>query len=579
MFILRWIWKNLKGYRLLYISALTIIALYHTMYIISPYFTQQIIDTFIFNDNAKENLQNNLPLFFAMLGGMVGFTFIRTVMEYTGIMMCEKASQGLLFRVKEYLFHNIQSQDASFYDQYRTGDIMTRLSSDLEMVRHSLAWVFRAIIESVVLYTTSAIYFFYLDPLMAICILALTPVIFGITFLFLRRIGPMYVALRDKLSSMNTSAEENISGNRVVRAFAREEYEIQRFDEKNIAYSQANKNAVIEWLKFFPYIEITAYGLSVVQLLAGGLFVIFGRLSMGEFTAFAALIWTIANPMHFIGNIINDLQRFTASANKIIEVYYSYSKILDRADAVDRPERFKGAVTFENVSFQFGGQTVLKNINLSIKPGQTIAIMGETGSGKTTLVNLIPRIYDVSSGRVLVDGEDVRMLKLKQLRKNIGIATQDVLLFSDTVEGNIAFGNIDMPMEDVIKYAEMAAADEFIRNMPEGYDTIVGERGIGLSGGQKQRIALARALAIKPAILILDDTTSAVDSETEQYIRNNLKNLDFPCTKIIIAQRISTAKNADQIIILQNGEITQTGTHDELIQTDGYYRDVYELQS
>lgn len=332
------------------------------------------------------------------------------------------------------------------------------------------------------------------------------------------------------------------------------------------------------WLKFFPFLETTAQSLSVIMLICGGIFVVNGRISMGQYAAFSGLIWTLSNPMRTLGNIVNDLQRFSASANKIIEIYYGSPKIVDRNDAVDKPERFKGSVEFDHVSFSYGNTEVLKDITFSVEPGETVVIMGETGSGKTTLAELIPRIYDVKSGEVRVDGISVNRLKLNQLRHNIGFATQDVLLYSDTIDGNISFGDSDMPEEDVVKYAKAADADGFVRKLSDGYNTIVGERGVGLSGGQKQRISLARALAVKPAILILDDTTSAVDLETEKHIQQALADLDFPCTKIIIAQRISTAKYADKIIVLKDGMIQEQGTHDELIKNNGYYREVYDLQ-
>ena len=332
------------------------------------------------------------------------------------------------------------------------------------------------------------------------------------------------------------------------------------------------------WLKFFPFLETTAQSLSVIMLIAGGLFVVFGRISLGQYAAFSGLIWTLSNPMRTLGNIVNDLQRFSASANKIIEIYYGSPRIVDRNDAVDKPERFDGRVEFDHVSFSYGDTKVLNDISFSVDPGETVVIMGETGSGKTTLAELIPRIYDTSGGEVRVDGVNVNRLKLNQLRHNIGFATQDVLLYSDTIDGNICFGDSDMPEEDVVKYAKAADADGFVRKLSDGYETIVGERGVGLSGGQKQRISLARALAVRPAILILDDTTSAVDLETEKHIQNSLANLDFPCTKIIIAQRISTAKYADKIIVLKDGKILEQGTHDELIKQNGYYREVYDLQ-
>ncbi len=578
MFLFRWLWKNMKGCRGIYIVALFMTVICQSMYILTPYFTQQITDTFIINENAAENLQNHSDLLVGMLIAMVGFTLLRGCLQYGGNMMYEHSSQMLIYNVRKVLFDNIEKQDAQFYNFYRTGDIMTRVTGDLEMVRHSIAWIIKTMVECVVLFSASIIFFFSIDWLMALCLLALTPVILFVTWLLKRKAGPRWVELRERLSTMNTAAEENISGNRVIKAFAREDYEIEQFDKYSKAYNTANKNAAFTWLKFFPYLEITAQALSVVMLVCGGIFVINGRITFGEYTAFSGLIWTLSNPMRTLGNIVNDLQRFTASANKIIEIYYGTPRIVDRSDAVDKPERFMGKVEFENVSFSYGGTKVLDDVSFEIAPGETVVIMGETGSGKTTLVDLIPRIYDVDSGSVKVDGVDVTRLKLKQLRGNIGVATQDVLLYSDTVEGNICFGDTDMPEEDVYTVAKAADADGFIRRLSDGYDTIVGERGVGLSGGQKQRISLARALAVKPAILILDDTTSAVDLETEKHIQDALNSLDFNCTKIIIAQRISTARHADKIIVLKDGKILEQGTHDELILKDGYYREVYELQ-
>lgn len=578
MFLLRWLWKNMEGYRKRYIFALFLTVICQSMYIITPLLSQQIIDLFIDSENASEFLKANVSLLVTMVLCMIGFTFLRTCIQYSANMLYETASQGLIYRVRKVLYDNISAQDASFYGYFRTGDIMTRMSGDMDMVRHSVAWIFKTILESVVLFGASVVYFFVLDPLMALALLALTPVIFFVTYFFNRKIGPMYVDLRERMSQLNTAAEENISGNRVVKAFAREDYEIARFDEKNSDYSKQNKATALTWLKFYPVIEITAQALTVVQLIVGGIFCITGRLTIGEYAAFGGLIWTLANPMRTVGTIINDLQRFTASANKIIEIYYGKSKIADREDAKPLTERLRGDIEFKDVSFRYGKSTVLHDINLKINAGETVAIMGETGSGKTTLVELIARIYDPACGKVEVDGTDVRMLKLKELRSNIGMATQDVLLFSDTIEGNVAFGDTSLSEDDVRKYARYADADGFIGKMPEGYDTIIGERGVGLSGGQKQRIALARALAVKPSILVLDDTTSAVDLETEKHIQDSLRNLDFPCTKIIIAQRISSTKDADKIVVLQNGTIADTGTHAELIAREGYYKEVYDLQ-
>ncbi len=581
MFQIKWIWENMKGYRGRYIFALCLTVIGQIMYITNPIFSQKIVDEFIYSNDPVKAIAEHKDVLIGLCLCIIVFTLVRTTIQFSANMLYEKCSQGMLSKIRSYLFKNVQRQDMSFYDKNTTGDLMTRLSGDLDMVRHTVAWIIKTLLESITLFLTTSVYFIVLDPLMALCLIALTPIIFIISVIFKNKIGPKYVDLRERLSQLNTQAQENIAGNRVVRAFAREDYEIDRFQDKNKEYARANKEAALTWLDFFPFIETTAQGLTVIQLIAGGIFVITGRLTMGEYVAFGALIWTLSNPMRTIGTLINDFQHFLASANKIIEVYYSRPLIADRPDAVDMPEHFKGDIEFKDVVFGYDDKsTVLNGINIKINSGETVAIMGETGSGKTSLINLIPRFYDVRSGEVLVDGVNVRRMKLHQLRSNIGVAMQDVILWSDTIDGNISFYDTDMSEEDVHYFAKLSDADEFIQKLPEGYDTIIGERGVGLSGGQKQRISLARALAMRPSILILDDTTSAVDLETEKEIQHNLADLDFKCTKIIIAQRISSAKNADKIIILKDGKISECGTHDELLKnSDGYYSEIYRLQN
>ena len=578
---LQWLWDNMEGSRLLYVCAMIGTVVYNMLQLTVPFFSGKIVDTFLTGENARQNLSEHPDQFYLLLALMVGLTVFRCAIVYWDCMAYERVSQQVLFRVRNFLYDKIQRQDMKFYGTYRTGDLMTRVTGDLDAVRHMVAWVVRMVMEAIALVSSTAIYFIVMDWQLAFCLLIVAPLIFFIIYVFKLLVAPMHALLREKLAYMNTVAQENIAGNRVVKAFAREDFEIEKFDDCNSDYRDTNKKTAKVWLRFYPFVETLANLLSVILLLAGGLFLIGGKLSMGEYVAFSGLIWAIANPMRQLGNVMNEFQRFSAASAKVMEIYYSEPEIVDAPDAVDKPERFKGEVEFKNVSFRYADAKlpVLEHISFTAKPGQTIAIMGETGCGKTSLIHLIPRFYEPVEGEILIDGVNINKLKLSQLRKNIGLATQDVLLYSDTIDGNIAYGDGSISKEEVVRFAKYSAASDFIAKMPEGYETIVGERGVGLSGGQKQRISLARALAVRPSILILDDTTSAVDLETEKEIQESLRHLDFPCTKIIIAQRISTTKDADQILIMQHGEITERGTHEELIKQGGYYAELVKLQA
>ncbi|MCM1264132.1 MAG: ABC transporter ATP-binding protein/permease [Butyrivibrio sp.] len=578
---LAWLWENMKGYRALYIISLIGTMIYSMMQLAVPYLSQSIIDLFLSGEQAAENLTAKRDLFWHLIIAMVVFTLIRTSIVYLSCMGSEKVSQKVLYRIRTYLFDKIERQDMHFYAAYRTGDLMTRMTGDLDAVRHMIAWVIRTIVESLSLMGATVVYFLYMDWRLALCMFAIAPFIFLIIILFKNKVAPRHKALREKLAQMNTIAQENISGNRVVKAFAREKYEIEKFDECNTSYSQTNRKTALTWLTYYPYVESAANLMPVALLLVGGIFLIKDQITMGQYVAFSSLIWAIANPMRQLGNIMNEFQRFAAASEKVMEIYYSEPEIVDKPDAIDRQERFAGKIEFKNVSFKYadGKLPILHDVSFIAEPGETVAIMGETGCGKTSLIQLIPRFYEPTEGEVLVDDIPVQDMKLHQLRKNIGLATQDVLLYSDSIDGNIAFGDSHITQDQVVKFARYSAASDFIARMPEGYDTIVGERGVGLSGGQKQRISLARALAVRPSILILDDTTSAVDMETEKQIQHSLNELDFPCTKIIIAQRISTTKYADKILVLQDGRITESGTHEELIAKKGYYYQVVKLQT
>ena len=571
MFPIRWLWKNMgKKYRVMFAVALVLSAVTSTMLLINPYLTSLLINDVIMAQNAD-------PLI-PLLVGMMAVQLARLGMRFVMIVFFEKSSQHVIYNLRIRLFEVLQYQESAFFDRNRTGDLMTRLSGDLDWCRHFLSYLCYQIVDCVVMFTSTLIFFFFVNWQLTLALLAVTPLLMIITKVYSRMVHPRFVAMRDRLADMNTAAQENIAGNRVVKAFTREDYERERFHEKNKDYRDANLSINKLWLTFYPFIETLANLMTLITIFLGGFFIMRGELTAGGLSIFTSLAWALANPMRNLGNLVNDIQRFFTSANKIIEIYYGRPLITDRPDAEDHP-KMQGHIEFDDVSFSFGPVKVLDHVSFEVKPGQTLAIMGPTGSGKTTIINLLSRFYDVKGGCIRVDGCDVRRWKLQQLRGSIGTATQEVFLFSDTVEGNVAFGDTSLSEEDAHDFARRAAADDFISKMPEGYDTIVGERGVGLSGGQKQRIALARAMAIRPSVLVLDDTTSAVDMETEKYIQEQLRQLPFPCTKIIIAQRISSAKDADQILVLQHGKIAERGTHEELLRNHGYYWETFALQN
>lgn len=571
MFRLKWLWKYMGKKRHLFVIGLILSAITSAMLIINPMLSQRLIDEVI----TPQNTALLLPL----LGAMMVVQLLRLSLRYIMVICLEKNSQQMLDDVRRKMFDVIQNQDHIFFNRIRTGDLMTRMTNDLDMIRHSLAWISYMSVDSIVIFLVTLIYLFTVNWKLTLCLAAITPFILIITRVFSKIIHPMYVTLRARLSSLNTVAQENIEGNRVVKAFAREEFEKQKFDEKNQEFRESNLKATYVGVKFTPVIDLLSQSLTVITLLAGGIFMMNGELTAGEMLAFSSLTWALANPLKNLAMIINDIQRFSASSSMIIEIFYAQPTIVDHATAKEPDHRLHGEISFDHVNLKVSGHTILEDIDIHVPAGHTLGVMGTTGSGKTSLVNLLNRFYDVSSGSVSIDGIDVREIPLNSLRRSVSMAMQDVFLFSDTVEGNIAYGDTSMTFDEVRACAKAADADGFINRMQDGYDTLIGERGVGLSGGQRQRISLARAIAMKPSILILDDTTSAVDMETEKYIQHQLRNLPFPCTKVMIAQKVSSVQDADEIIILDEGKIIERGTHEELLEKRGYYYGIWALQN
>ncbi|EKZ4888086.1 ABC transporter ATP-binding protein [Listeria monocytogenes] len=568
---MKWIWQYVRKYRLLMIGVFILIFIASGISIIYPLLGGKVIDDVVY--------QNKTNLLIPLLLIMIISTIIRTICRYTYQIMCERIGQNSLFRIREDLYKKLQSLDFDFFNNTRVGDIMARMTGDTDAIRHFVSWVSYNILENVFLFSFAIIIMATIDWKLTLALVILTPLIAILTMKMSSKAQPVFYEIRESFSRLNSMVEENISGNRVVKAFAREDFEMKKFHEHNEDFKKRNLDSADVSRTYLPVLDSLAGMLVVITLIFGGYLVIKGQMTLGDLVAFNGFLWMLNGPMRMSGWLINDVQRFIASSFKIQDMMATDTKIPIHAE---KPApSLQGHVEFKNVSFHFEDDPntdVLKNISLKASPGQTIAILGETGAGKSTLVNLICRFYDPTSGEILIDGVDARKWHVRELRNHIATVMQDIFLFSDTIEGNIAFGAPDATMEDVRRMARIADADHFIETMPESYDTIVGERGVGLSGGQKQRISLARALLKNPSILILDDTTSAVDMETEVKIQGELKKITENTTTFIIAHRISSVKEADEILILNHGEIIERGTHSSLLAEKGYYFDIYNKQ-
>ena len=566
-----WLWRYMKGRRAGFAAGMFLSAVTSAMIIINPMLSQRLIDDVITPGNTEPLIR----ILVTMLIVQVIRLSLRYVMHNVFL---EPGSSKAMTVLRRDMFTMVQDQDYRFLGKFPTGNLMTRMTQDLDRLRHTVAWVSFAFMDSVILFIFTFTFLLFINWELALCLAAVTPFILLVSRRFMKTIRPRFVVLRQKLTNLGTAVTENIDGNRVVKAFAKEDNEIGNFEKHNAEFRDVSCNNALISAKYQPVLELLSNLLGIITLVAGGIFLIHGRITAGQYLAFSSLTWAMANPLRMLAVILADLERYNATAVMLREVVEAPKGFSDSPDAIKLSDRPEGNVEFKNVNLSINGNMILEDISFKAGPGQTIGILGSTGAGKTSLVNLIMRFYEPDSGNVLLDGIDVRKYTMSSLRRHIGMAMQDVFLFSDSVRGNIAYGRPDLDEEEIKKRAAQADADGFIKEMEAGYDTLIGERGVGLSGGQRQRIALARALAVSPAVLILDDTTSSVDSETEQYIQKQLKNLEFNCTKIIIAQRISSFRGADLILVMDKGRIIERGTHIELLEKRGFYYHIWCLQ-
>ncbi|WP_284140962.1 ABC transporter ATP-binding protein [Virgibacillus sp. LDC-1] len=538
--------------------------------VVYPIILQLTIDEVVLKDKYAL-----IPYIAAAFIGLMVIKGIATFFhQYLGDMFGIKS----VYKVRNALYEKLQVLSFKYYDNAKTGDIMSRLTSDVEGFRFFLSFGFSELIRILLLIGLSLSVMFYYSIPLALVTMAAMPFLAVVVFKFDKRVHPAFRGIRKSFGRLNTRVQENISGMNTVKSLSREDFEIGRFSTNNHDYRQNYIKTANIWSKYFPLMEFIGNFCAVALLAFGGYLVINQELELGELVAFFSLVWYIMGPLMNLGFVVNMFSQAKASGERLNEILDAVEDIVEREDALDTP--IKGHVTFKDVTLTYvqDDDTALTNINFDAPPGKVIGLIGATGSGKTSITQLLTRFYEPESGEVLVDGRPVSQYKLKTLRKHIGFVLQESFLFSTSIRENIAYGSPDVTEEEIIDAAKRAQAHDFIMEMPKGYDTLLGERGMGLSGGQKQRIAIARAICINPSILVLDDATSAVDMETEFKIQQALKEVMKNRTTFIIAHRISSLKHADEILVLDDGEVVERGTHDFLLQNNGPYQRIYNIQ-
>ncbi len=560
----------LRPYRRMVAGTYTVMLGITALALLIPQFIRWIIDESIRGEN--------ITLLGWSVLALLGLTLVKGVLTFFEGRWSEIASQGVAYDLRNAIHLKLAGLSFSYHDRAETGQLLSRAVQDVDRIRFLTGRAVLRLIEGSVLLLGTTAVLLWMNPRLALLALATMPFLTYVAYRFSRAYRPLSLAIQQQLGVVTTRLEQNLRGARVVKAFAQERAEIAHFDRENDLWFNLSARAARLQAINTPLIDLIASIGVVLILWAGGAQVIDGRLSLGELVAFTTYMGQLVNPIRRIGMIIPVLAIAASAGQRIFDILDAESEVQDAPGAVPLPA-VRGHVRFEGVSFAyFGRHGVLKDLTFEALPGQVIALLGMTGSGKSTITSLIPRFYDPTRGRITIDGNDIRSVTINSLRDQIGIVLQETTLFATTIRENIAFGTPNATEEEIVAAAQAAQAHEFIIETPEGYDTLVGERGVTLSGGQKQRVAIARALLKDPRILILDDAMSSVDTETEQLIQIALERLMRGRTSFVIAQRLSTVRTADLILVLDKGQIGARGTHDELLRTSGLYAEIYERQ-
>jgi len=547
--------------------------------IANPQFIRWIIDHTVATVGSEAaSTGGSLTLLAGSVAALIIFTILKGIATFLQGRWSEVASQSVAFDLRNAIQTKLTLLSFSFHDQSETGQLLSRAVQDVDRIRFLTGRATLRIIDSVVLALATAVILVVMSPRLALLVTLTLPLLAHRALRLGSILRPLSVQIQNQLGVLTTRLEQNLRGARVIKAFAQEPAEVVRFEKENQQWFKLSNTAARVQSINGPLLDLIANLGVVVIILYGGILVIRDQLTLGELVAFSTYLGQLYNPVRLMGNIIPAIVQAASSAGRIFEILDAVAEVSDEPDAIPLPP-IEGSVTFENVSFAYSGtRTVLDRVNLTVQPGQVIALLGATGSGKSTITNLIPRFYDPTTGRILIDGVDIRGVTLQSLRSQIGMVLQETTLFIGTIYENIAFGRSGATREEVIEAARAAQAHDFITATPAGYDTLVGERGVTLSGGQKQRIALARALLTDPRILILDDATASVDTDTEHLIQAALDRLMEGRTTFVIAHRLSTVRRADLILVLEKGKIVARGTHQQLLKTSSLYAQVYARQ-